>query len=314
LIVESGELEYQRKIAEEARFWGERAELLLRSGRIPLWFDHRRGEDVTFVPLGQLRGAGIRANPILYRIVYGNMMSSIIREATQKKGYALDLGCGCGWLSLELARHGMYVDGYDISPTQIDIARRFSQESQESSDPLLHGDYGSTDYQVVDLNRVALEEGKYEAVVSIGTLHHVQCLDHLLGEIHKSLKPDGRFILYEYIGYYGLSRIFPLFFKAARALPKLAKWIAHSNNVATSSPFEGVSQGQILESVERRFLIQKIEFKFLFLLALVSGLRIYRQSHTVSVPLVKFLYRVDTALANSKACRGPYVFAIARKR
>ena len=180
------EFEYQEKIKNEANFWDERAEVLLSSGRISLWFDHRRGEDVAFIPLNYLRGAGIRANPILYGIVFDDMMSLAIKEATQKKGYVLDLGCGAGWFSLELARCGMTVDGYDISPKQIEIAKKFSNESQESSDLLLHGNFGSTNYQVIDLNQVSLEEEKYEAVVSFGTLHHIKYLNHLLKEVHKS--------------------------------------------------------------------------------------------------------------------------------
>ncbi len=313
-MVAAGEPEYARQIREEARFWDERAELLLASGRIPLWFDHRRGEDVRFLPLDQLRGAGIRADPVLYRIAYGELMDLVIQEATEKKGHALDLGCGSGWLSLELARHGMDVDGYDIGPKQIEIARKFSRESQESADPLLHGEFGSTDYQVVDLNQTVLERGKYRVVVSMGTLHHIERLERLLEEIHRSLKPDGKFLFYEYIGYSGLARLFPLAFRAARALPKLLRQIAGSNKRATVSAFEGVSEQQILELVEARFLIERIESRFLFLPVLVSGLRIYRLPHMFSVPLVRSLHWIDKALTESGLLVGPYVLAIARKR
>jgi 2-polyprenyl-3-methyl-5-hydroxy-6-metoxy-1,4-benzoquinol methylase len=307
------ELEYARRIQEEARFWDERAELLLSSGRIPLWFDHRRGEDVTFLPLDQLRGAGIRADPVLYRLVYSDMIGLVIQEATQKKGHALDLGCGSGWLSLELARHGMDVDGYDIGPTQIAIAQRFSKESQESTEPLLHGDFGSTNYQVVDLNHAVLEHGKYEVVVSMGTLHHIERLDHLLGEIYKSLKPDGKFLFYEYIGYSGLAGLVPLAFKTVGALPKLARRIAGSANTASSSAFEGVSDRQILELVETRFSVERMDFRFLFLPILVSSLRIFRLPHVLSVPLVRFLSWTDKTLTDSGVLRGPYVLAMVRK-
>lgn len=313
-MAESGELEYQKKLQEEARFWDERAEWLLSSGRMPLWFDHRRGEDVRFLPLDQLRQAGIRADPVLYRLVYGDIVDRVIREATEKKGHALDLGCGSGWLSLELARCGMHVDGYDIGPKQIEIARAFARESQESAEPLLHGKFGSTNYQVVDLNHAALEEGKYEAVVSMGTLHHIQRLDHLLQEIDKSLQPGGKFLFYEYIGYSGLARLFPLAFKVAGALPKLLRRMAGSANTATISAFEGASEQEILELVRKKFSVERIEFRFLFLPVLVSSLRIYRLPHVLSVPLVRFLHWIDRALTDSRMLRGPYVLAMVRKR
>jgi len=309
----NGELAYQQRLQEEARFWDERAEWLLSSGRVPLWFDHRRGEDVRFLPLDQLRGAGIRANPVLYRLIYGRMMDSIIDEATRNKGYALDLGCGCGWLSLEMARHGMDVDGYDLAPKQIEIAIKFAREAQESAEPLLHGDFGSTNYQVVDLNHAVLEAGKYEAVVSMGALHHIQRLDHLLDEIHKSLKPGGRFLFYEYVGYSGLGKLFPLGFKMAGAVPKLLRRMTGSARAVESSAFEGVSHGQILDLVQTRFSVQGMEFLFLFLPVVVSGLRIYRLPHTLSVPLVRSLRWIDGALTGSGIFRGPYVLAVVRK-
>ncbi len=313
-MVDNSGLEYREKIENEANFWGERAEVLLCSGRIPLWFDHRRGEDVTFIPLDQLRGAGIRADPILYRIVFGELLNLILEEATQKKGYALDLGCGAGWLSLELARHGMDVDGYDISTKQIEIAKKFSKESQESSDPLLHGDFGSTNYQVVDLNQAVLEKGKYEVVVSLGTLHHIQCLDHLLREIHKSLKPNGKFIFFEDIGYHGLSKIFPAIFKTTEILSRFLRLRADSTSTIKTSPFEGVSQREILTIVKKDFSIQRMEYKFLFLRMLILRLKIYRLPHTFSIPLVKILCFIDKALIDSKFFKGPTVLVIAGKR
>lgn len=312
-MAENSEPEYQKKLQEEARFWDDRAKLLLSSGRIPLWFDHRRGEDVTFLPLDQLRGAGIRANPVLYRLVYGAMLDSLIQEATRKKGHALDLGCGCGWLSLELARSGMDVDGYDIGPKQIEIAIKFSKESQESADPLLHGDFGSTNYQVVDLNHAVLEPAKYEVVISMGSLHHVQRLDHLLQEIHKSLKPGGKFLFYEYIGYSGLAKLFLLGFKIAGVVPKLLRRLAGSAKTAASSAFEGVSHQEILKLVEARFSVERMESQFLFLPVLVSGLRIYCLPHVLSVPLVRFLRWLDKALTHSGVLRGPYVLAVVRR-
>lgn len=313
MTAENGGLAYQTKLQEEARFWDDRAEWLLSSGRIPLWFDHRRGEDVRFLPLDQLRQAGIRADPVLYRLVYGDIVDWVIREATEKKGRALDLGSGAGWLSLELARRGMDVDGYDIGPKQIEIARAFARESRASAEPLLHGDFGSANYQVVDLNYAVLEEGEYQAVVSIGTLHHIQRLDYLLAEIYRCLQPGGKFLFYEYVGYSGLARLFPLGFKVAGALPKVLRRMAGSANTATISAFEGASGQEILELVKKRFYVERIDFPFLIVPLLVSGLRIYRLPHVLSVPLVRFLHWIDSTLTGSRLLRGPYVLAMVRK-
>jgi SAM-dependent methyltransferase len=310
----AGDPGYRERIQGEAKFWDERAERLWASGRIPLWFDHRRGEDVTFIPLGELKGAGIRANPVLYRAVFGGLIDYIIRAATGKKGNVLDLGCGAGWFSLELARCGMSVDGLDISPGQIEIAKRMSRESKDSADPRLHGDFGRTNYRVADLNAIRLEKEKYDVAVSLGTLHHIQRLDYLMNEVKKSLKPGGKFIFWEYVGYSGLARLFPALFKAAgimAAAPR--RWIRGQSTRPITSPFEGVSQSEILKTVRRDFSVETMESRFLFLPVLVSRLRIYRLSPMISLPLIRALDRVDRGLIGSRLFRGPFILGVARK-
>jgi 2-polyprenyl-3-methyl-5-hydroxy-6-metoxy-1,4-benzoquinol methylase len=306
--------EYRRKIRNEAEFWDERAEALLSSGRISLWFDLRRGENVTFIPLHELKGAGIRANPSLYKVVYNEMMDRILKVATEKKGKVLDIGCGAGSLSLELARLGMEVDGYDVSPRQIEIAKKLSRESQESKNPCLHGNFGGTNYRVVDLNRAILEPEKYEAVISLGTLHHIQSIEHVIDEIHKSLKPGGKFIFYEYIGYSGLSKIFSMMFKILRLYPRFKNYLTQTPLSPKTSPFEGIAQDEIKKIPADRFSILHRESKFLFLPSLVSGFGIYSLPDFWSVPLVKVLCGIDRALIASGIFEGPFVFVIAQKR
>lgn len=306
--------DYKDKIRKEAEFWDERAEILLSSGRISLWFDLRRGEDVSFIPLEKLKGAGIRSNPTLYRIVYKEMMERILQEAAEKKGNVLDIGCGAGSLSLELARLGMKVDGYDISPKQIEIAKKISKESQESSDPRLHGNFGSTNYRVIDLNRVILEPGKYEAVVAIGTLHHIQSIEHIIEEIHKSLKPGGKFIFYEYVGYSGISKIFPSILKVFRLYSRFKNFLERTSVPPKTSPFEGITQDKIKDVTARRFSVLHRESKFLFLTSLVSLSGIYRLSEFWGIPLVKMLYAIDRALIATRIFEGSFVFVIAQKK
>jgi len=77
--MESDNPSYKERIQQEADFWDERAAAFLASGRIPLWFDHRRGQDVTFIPLDLLRGAGLRANPVLYRAIFGEMIDYMLK-------------------------------------------------------------------------------------------------------------------------------------------------------------------------------------------------------------------------------------------
>jgi SAM-dependent methyltransferase len=309
-----GTADYRRRLKEEASFWDARAERLRASGRIPLWFDHRRGQDVSSIPLGELRGAGIRANPALYSAVYGQIIDRIVGLATARRGRALDLGCGAGWFSLELARGGMSVDGLDIGPRQIAIARRMSRESRQSADPRWRGDFGRTSYRVADLNAIRLPRSRYDVAVALGTLHHIQNLDRLLCETARSLRSGGRFIFWEYVGYAGLARVFPALFKAAGRLARPWRLLRNKDRVVpTASPFEGASQAGILEAVRRRFRLESAESRFLFLPVIVTRLRIYRLPPLFSLPLTRALEKVDRGLIRSGLFRGPFVLGVARR-
>lgn len=51
-----------------------------------------------------------------------------------------------------------------------------------------------------DLNFVDLPENAYDFVLCHGVLHHLINLEHVLDRINRSLKPDGLFLAYEYVG------------------------------------------------------------------------------------------------------------------
>ena len=51
-----------------------------------------------------------------------------------------------------------------------------------------------------DLNFVTLEENSYDIIIAKSILHHIINLEHLLLQVNKSLKPDGIFVVLEYIG------------------------------------------------------------------------------------------------------------------
>ena len=51
-----------------------------------------------------------------------------------------------------------------------------------------------------DLNFVELPTNTYDFILCHGILHHLINLEHILYQINKSLKPNGLFLVYEYIG------------------------------------------------------------------------------------------------------------------
>ena len=95
----------------------------------------------------------------------------------------LDLGCGSGRHVVYLARHGFDVYGFDISPTGIDVARKWLQKENIKAD-----------LRVWDMNaRFPYENNFFDAVVSVQTIHHntPEKLKKVINEIERVLKMNG---------------------------------------------------------------------------------------------------------------------------
>lgn len=98
----------------------------------------------------------------------------------------LDLGCGPGLYASRFARAGLQVTGVDFSHNSIDYARRSASENN------LNIDYRRQNYLELE------EENLYDAVFLIfGDFCPLdpQQRSTLLGNIHRALKPEGRFVL-----------------------------------------------------------------------------------------------------------------------
>jgi ubiquinone/menaquinone biosynthesis C-methylase UbiE len=104
----------------------------------------------------------------------------------------LSLCCGEGGFERELASLSAFshCDAYDISESQIKKAKKLALEK---------GFY-NIDYEQKDVNSLVLPTNYYDVVFSNSAVHHIKNLEHLFKQIYNSLRPEGLFILNEYIG------------------------------------------------------------------------------------------------------------------
>ena len=117
----------------------------------------------------------------------GGARDRYIKELSSKPGARiLDIGCGSGWLALELARNGCHVDAYDLSPKAIALAKKTLKEN-----PYKDG-FGSVTYHLQDVSVIDLGIEKYDAVSGWSSFHHMPDVPEFMEKVHKALKPGGK--------------------------------------------------------------------------------------------------------------------------
>ncbi len=103
----------------------------------------------------------------------------------------LDLGCGSGELSTQLAAMGARVTGVDLSPELIAVARTRAE---------LDGVAGSTEFLVADVEAAGVPGSGYDVVVAWQVLHHVS-LAPALAAIRGALRPGGLLVTMEPVAF-----------------------------------------------------------------------------------------------------------------
>ncbi len=120
-------------------------------------------------------------NPVRFR--YFERILRAEAEAGRPRRTALDVGCGGGILSEDLARSGMTVTGVDPTPESIDAARRHAVASGLE-----------IDYRVAAGEALPFASGAFDAVLCCDVLEHVEAIGPVLEEVAHVLRPGGLFL------------------------------------------------------------------------------------------------------------------------
>ncbi len=104
--------------------------------------------------------------PEFAKIQWLPTINSIIAKASETGKRVLEVGCGNGMLSLELARNGLDVTGIDLSPKSIEIANEFKAKNQCLEN------FGTLKYVCGEFLSLNLPKNQFDCVVFFRTLHH----------------------------------------------------------------------------------------------------------------------------------------------
>jgi trans-aconitate methyltransferase len=144
----------------------------------------------------------------------------------------LDLGCGDGVLTAQIAERGAHVLGVDASPEMIDAARNRGVAAQ-----------------VVDATQLSFQR-QFDAVFSNAALHWIHDQPALLRGVARALKPGGRFVAE--MGGHGNIAAIRVAQHAALAHHGMSELMADDNYFPTVAEYRGLleSHGFTVDAIE----------------------------------------------------------------
>jgi len=105
-------------------------------------------------------------------------------------GTVVDIGCGPGYL---IARMAKSIPGIEI--IGVDIANSMLQVAADNLSSLGFGDRVS--FRQGDVQKLPFEDNAVDFVISTFSLHHWSNPKEALHEIHRVLKPEGQFLIFD---------------------------------------------------------------------------------------------------------------------
>ena len=179
--------------------------------------------------------------PYLIELTYADNFRLVEDSIRGRNLKILEVGCGTGFMSLELARMGHNVIGIDLDEKIVRIARRTMETSSYSKTR------GSLCYEVADFNKWSDALGTYDIVLFSRVLHDLPHPRNILSRAHRLLKNRGRVVCLEY-AYDRMDRRAATWLYQIRRALELTGW--YSSHL-TEDPKEGV-EGILRENLYGR--------------------------------------------------------------
>ncbi|MBM3273574.1 MAG: class I SAM-dependent methyltransferase, partial [Candidatus Sericytochromatia bacterium] len=131
-------------------------------------------------------------SPALMRLGPGRIAAFVTESIGPSPARVLEVGCGSGYLALELARAGHRVTALDPDDEYVEIGRRTAHVAREAGERL------DLTYHVADFHAVEREDEPYEVLVFNLSLHHIPDLPQVMRRTTSLLAPGGRVVVNDF--------------------------------------------------------------------------------------------------------------------
>ena len=116
---------------------------------------------------------------------------SVVKKWEIKSGKILDVGCGTGLLAIEFAKNlsGVEIIGLDLSDVALEVDRENIRKSEVIE---------RISFKKGDAEDIPFEDNTFNLVISSNTLHLIMNPIKMFNEIHRVLKPKGKFFISDF--------------------------------------------------------------------------------------------------------------------
>jgi len=102
----------------------------------------------------------------------------MLTENITKNDKILEIGCGTGYFTKEIAKTGAQITAIDISPDLIEIAKKETYS------------FLNINYKIENAYSMSFDDNSFDKVIGSSVLHHLE-VDKALSEIYRVLKING---------------------------------------------------------------------------------------------------------------------------
>ncbi len=123
---------------------------------------------------------------LIYRQRQAVVLDSVDAAGLHAGAAALEIGCGAGHLTVELAKRGLRVDAVDASGAMVDATAERMRTAGLEHD---------VSVSIADVHALPYESGHYDMVVAVGVIPWLHSPDAAVREMARVLRPGGWLVL-----------------------------------------------------------------------------------------------------------------------